>query len=333
MPFDGGTRADYGWPQSVPVAQLVRPLAFNGCKMPQSKRENPAIRPLPVLRAMVDAIDRDILQLLARRNGLIADIAEHKRENHVPIRDFEREREIIDDRRSNRPDAGPQRGTGREPVATRHVGQPRPAGRPQGRGCHWKVEPRTVAIIGGKGGMGHCLAQMFGDLGHVVMIADLDTRLSPEQAAAVADVVVISVPIGRNDAGDPPNSAHMCAEDALLMDVTSIKSEPMDAMLSATKASVVGTHPLFGPTVHSLQGQRVVITPGRGEEWLEWLKTECCTARGLEMVETSPEQHDRAIVDCPGLDALLYRGDGPDAGAFAGSDRRDAEVYLADLPD
>ena len=35
--------------------------------------------------------------------------------------------------------------------------------------------------------------------------------------------------------------------DALLMDVTSVKSEPMQVMLESTRASVVGTHPMFGP--------------------------------------------------------------------------------------
>ena len=45
----------------------------------------------------------------------------------------------------------------------------------------------------------------------------------------------------------------------LLMDVTSIKEAPVKAMLESTKASVVGTHPMFGPSVHSLQGQRVVL--------------------------------------------------------------------------
>ena len=62
----------------------------------------------------------------------------------------------------------------------------------------------------------------------------------------------------------------------------------------ASAASVVGTHPLFGPTVHSLQGQRVVVTPGRGAEWLGWLKA-ALHARGLEIMETTPEEHDRAM--------------------------------------
>jgi prephenate dehydrogenase len=33
----------------------------------------------------------------------------------------------------------------------------------------------------------------------------------------------------------------------LLMDITSIKSAPVDAMLGATRASVVGTHPCSVP--------------------------------------------------------------------------------------
>jgi chorismate mutase/prephenate dehydrogenase len=155
------------------------------------------------------------------------------------------------------------------------------------------LEPRTVAIIGGKSGMGACLGQMFADLGHAVMIADLDTQLTPGEAAAAADVVVISVPIDVTEDVIRELGPHV-REDALLMDVTSLKAGPMKAMLEASTASVAGTHPLFGPSVHSLQGQRVVITPGRGDEWLAWLKS-MLHARGLEMVEATPEEHDRVM--------------------------------------
>ena len=257
---------------------------------PQS--ENPTIRPLPVLRAMVDAIDREVLQLLARRNGLIADIAEHKREHHLPIRDTVREHDIIDDRRMR----GQALGLNPELVesmwrlimwASRDRQAELKAEVPP------EVEPRTVAVIGGKGGMGRCLAQLFGDLGHAVMIADLDTPLSPVEAAEVADVVVISVPIGVTVDVVRALGPHVRA-NALLMDVTSIKVTPVEAMLANTKASVVGTHPLFGPSVHSLQGQRVVLTPGRGDEWLDWL-LRMFHARGLETLVTTPGDHDRAM--------------------------------------
>ena len=38
----------------------------------------------------------------------------------------------------------------------------------------------------------------------------------------------------------------------------------------------------------------MVLTPGRGNEWLAWLKT-MLHARGLMMVETTPQEHDRAM--------------------------------------
>jgi chorismate mutase/prephenate dehydrogenase len=254
--------------------------------------ENPRIRPLPVLRAMIDAIDRDILQLLARRYGLVADIAEYKREHRLPIRDLDREHEIISDRR--------QRGQGLglnpeliEGMFRLVLWASRDRQAALKAEVPLEIEPRTVAIIGGHGAMGRCMAQLFGDLGHAVMVADLDTTLTPAEAAAVADVVLISVPIDATEGVIRQLGPHV-RPDALLMDVTSLKAGPMRAMRAATQASVVGTHPLFGPTVHSLQGQRVVVTPGRGDEWLAWLRT-MMHARGIEVMETTPEEHDRAM--------------------------------------
>ncbi len=75
------------------------------------------------------------------------------------------------------------------------------------------------------------------------------------------------------------------------MDVTSIKTDPMEAMLASTDASVLGTHPMFGPGVNTYQGQRVVICPGRGDAWLDWAR-QMFTARGLVITETTPSEHD-----------------------------------------
>ncbi len=254
--------------------------------------ESPAIQPLPVLRAMIDAIDHEVIQLLARRNGLVAQIAQYKREHGIPIRDLKREREIFSDRASRAMPLGlpPQLieslyrlilWASRDRQAALRAEVP------------VDVEPRTIAIIGGAGRMGRCLAAMFSDLGHAVMIADLDTDLSPREAAGLADVVVISVPIDVT-VDVIRELGPLVRPDALLMDVTSIKSAPLQAMLESCRGSVAGTHPLFGPTVHSLQGQRIVITPGRGDEWLDWLK-HMLHARGLDVFEATPEAHDRAM--------------------------------------
>jgi chorismate mutase/prephenate dehydrogenase len=249
-------------------------------------------RPLPILRAMIDSIDHEILQLLSRRNGVVAEIAAFKREHRVPIRDHTRERELLADRRH-------RAGTlGLSPEVIESVyrlvlwaSRDRQAAL-KAEVPH-DIEARTIAVIGGTGAMGAFMAQFFRELGHIVLVADLDTQLTAEEAAAVADVVVISVPIARTcaviDQLGPLVRPH-----ALIMDVTSIKTEPLRAMLESTTASVIGTHPLFGPSVHSAQGQRIVLTPGRGDEWLDWLKR-MLGARGLNMLETTADLHDRAM--------------------------------------
>ena len=252
----------------------------------------PYPRPLPVLRAVIDGIDREILQLLSRRNSLVGEIAACKRQGGLAIRDFQRERELIDDRRNRAAPLGlsPEQieslfrlilwGSRDRQAALKAEVPP-------------DIEPQTVAVIGGRGNMGRCMAQLFADLGHVVMISDLDTQLTPEEAAAAADVVVISVPID-NTVEVIRRVGPKVKDDGLIMDVTSVKTAPLKAMLDASSANVVGAHPLFGPSVHSLQGQRVVLCPGRGDAWLKWVR-QTFQSRGLVVMEASPEDHDRIM--------------------------------------
>jgi prephenate dehydrogenase len=141
--------------------------------------------------------------------------------------------------------------------------------------------------------MGRLLASLFADLGHRVLVSDVDTELRPSDAAASADVVVISVPIDRTEAVIAEIGPHVRRE-SLLMDVTSVKRQPVAAMLASTEASVVGTHPMFGPNVHTLQGQRVVLCRARGDAWADWL-AHTMTSHGMLITETTPDHHDRVM--------------------------------------
>ncbi len=249
-------------------------------------------RSLPVLRALIDAIDHDVLQLLSRRNGLVAEVAAYKRRHGVAIRDARREREIIADRRERSALLGlfPEviesifrlvLWASRDRQASLRAQVP------------MNIEPRTIAIIGGRGGMGRCMGNLFADLGHAVMVSDVDTKLTPEEAASTADVVVISVPIDVT-VDMIKKVGPLVRPDALLMDVTSVKTAPMEAMLASSRSSVAGTHPIFGPSVHSLQGQRVAVVAGRGDDWARWLHT-MLEARGLTVVDTDAQTHDRVM--------------------------------------
>jgi chorismate mutase/prephenate dehydrogenase len=224
--------------------------------------------------------------------GIVAEIAGAKRDSGVRVRDPQREIEILGDRRAH----AERLGLSAELIeslfrlimwASRDYQAQLKAEVPL------DMAPKTVAIVGGKGAIGARLAQVFEELGHAVLIADVDTELTPEQAAARADVTLVAVPIAVTEEVIRRVGPHVPAS-GLLMDVTSVKTAPIEAMLAATEASVLGTHPMFGPGVHSLQGQRVVLCKGRGDDWADWVRT-VFRARGLVITEATPEEHDRAM--------------------------------------
>lgn len=249
-------------------------------------------RPLPVLRAMIDALDRDMLQLMARRMSLVSEVAATKRSQGLKVRDASREQEVIRDRVAHARALGLPieevesvfrvllRASREHQAALRTEVAP-------------DFAPRTVAVIGAHGEIGGLLMRLFGELGHQVIGVDVNTAVRGAEAAAVADVTIISVPIHLTEQVIAEIGPHV-RDDALLMDVTSVKAAPVAAMLAATRGSVVGTHPMFGPSVHTLQGQRVVLCRGRGDAWADWV-ADTFRARGLVITEATPEAHDRAM--------------------------------------
>lgn len=156
-----------------------------------------------------------------------------------------------------------------------------------------------VALIGGRGLMGRWFKRFFESQGLTVLVADKDTPKSPQEVARLADVVMLSVPIPQVALVAQQVGPHLKPQ-AALMDLTSIKAEPVAAMMAHFPGEVVGTHPLFGPGTKSIKGHTVVLTPGRGERWLNWLKDLLLKA-GAQVKITTPEEHDRLMALVQGL--------------------------------
>jgi prephenate dehydrogenase len=86
----------------------------------------------------------------------------------------------------------------------------------------------------------------------------------------------------------------------LLCDLTSLKVEPVRAMLRSS-AQVIGLHPMFGPTVPSFHGQTIIVTPARcSEETMAPLLT-LFRDEGARITMTTPETHDRMMAIVQGL--------------------------------
>jgi prephenate dehydrogenase len=157
-----------------------------------------------------------------------------------------------------------------------------------------------IGIIGGTRGMGNWVARFLEGEGYRVHVFGRNMGTGEiTQLADICRVVIVSVPIGVTVSVIEKIGPHM-HEDALLMDLTSLKSAPVKAMLESSVSEVIGCHPLFGPQVDTIAGQRVVLCPARGNSWLTWLK-DVLVRSGALVVETTPEIHDRMMAIIQGL--------------------------------
>ena len=158
---------------------------------------------------------------------------------------------------------------------------------------------KTIGIIGGTGKLGQWFKKFFEKNNCKVLIAGRKTELTPRECAIKCDVVIISVPINTTvevikDIGP------FVREDALLMDFTSLKKEPVETMLKYSKAAVIGAHPVFGPSVETIKNQTVVLCPVRPKHWLSWLR-DIFEKNGALVRITTPEQHDKMMSIIQGI--------------------------------
>jgi len=160
----------------------------------------------------------------------------------------------------------------------------------------------AIGIIGGTGGIGKWFAAFFAGEGYLVHCTGRNSGMSLPELAQNCRVVIVAVPIAATLDAIRRVGPHL-PKDALLMDFTSLKGEPVRAMIEATKAEVVGCHPLFGPDCPSLTGQNIILCPGRGERWLE--RMEAIFAKGdARVTVATPEEHDRMMALTQGLTHL-----------------------------
>jgi len=162
-----------------------------------------------------------------------------------------------------------------------------------------KTKDLEIGIIGGTGGIGGWFADFFRKEGYPVHTSGRNTGMEFAALAERCLVVIVSVPIGVTCDTIRQVGPHM-KKEALLMDLTSLKAEPVRVMLESSKSEIIGLHPLFGPDIPSLEGQNIIICPVRGEKWLSWVK-EILEKSGAELQELTPAKHDQLMAYVQGL--------------------------------
>lgn len=155
---------------------------------------------------------------------------------------------------------------------------------------------RTIGIIGGTGQMGQWFQRFFAPAGYQVLISGRRTPLTYEQCITQSDAVIINVPI-KNTVDTIRQVGQWFRPGQLIADNTSIKTQPVAAMLEAVPegVEVLGMHTVFGPAVASLHGQNVVFTRTEVSGELSHEFENIFYKYGAKITYTNPETHDRQM--------------------------------------
>lgn len=244
---------------------------------------------LSELREQIDALDSQLVELLAKRTAVTKQVGEYKSQVGMPIYAPDREAELIAKRRQDAQEKGVPPAL-IEDLLRRIM---RDSYQSQHRNyicCNPGIG--KIVVVGGAGALGNIFVDMFERSGYLVAILEHEDWPNAEQILEGAGLVLVAVPIKYTE-GVIAQLNNLPAH-CILADVTSTKYRPLNAMLEAHKGPVVGLHPMFGPDVQSLVKQVIVICNGRQEESYQWL-VEQMRVWGAALHTTTAQQHDDAM--------------------------------------
>jgi prephenate dehydratase/prephenate dehydrogenase len=159
-------------------------------------------------------------------------------------------------------------------------------------------EPRlhTIGVIGGTGLMGRWFRPFFEKVGYQVLISGRTTPLTYQECIAQSDAVIINVPISHT-IELIYKLGHCFRPGQLMVDNTSIKTQPVAAMLEVAPegVEVLGMHTVFGPTITELRRQNVIFTSTARSGELAQEFEGIFYKHGATITHTTPEYHDRQM--------------------------------------
>jgi len=290
--------------------------------------ENEPSNDLRALREKLDRIDRALVEAAAERQRIVSEIGRIKRDGGRQLRDFRREREVLDGVRRHAGSLGLEPDIAEhllttliEASLTRQEGE-RVALAARGAG-------RRALVIGGAGRMGRWLARFLDGQGFDTRIADPAaagdgrTRFADWRDAPLdSDVIVVAAPIDASRRILDELVAR--GVPGLVFDVASVKAPLVDSLRAAARSglAVASVHPMFGPDTRLLAGRHVLVMDCGHP-------TAASQARALfddtmaELVDIDLAEHDRLMAWVLGLSHALNVAFGA---ALAGSDADASEL-------
>jgi len=262
------------------------------------------------LRARLTDVDKRVLELVAKRQRLVAAIGRDKRSRGQQTRDFSREKEVIEGAVESARQLGlpPDLAEGLMQMLIRSslTTQERDRVAAEGRGGG-----KRALIIGGAGRIGRWFAAFLESQGFAVTVADpmaadlpYPSRAEWADGTLDEDLIVIATPLVVS--GTIMKQLAERRPPGLIFDLGSLKTPLADGLqaLAAAGCRVTSLHPMFGPDTQLLSGRHVIfIDVGCADATRE--AEALFDSTMAERVVMSLEEHDRLIAYVLGLSHAL----------------------------
>ena len=262
---------------------------------------------LDQLRQRLDQVDRQLIECIAERQQIVAEIGRVKHADGGQLRDFRRERQVLDRVRNRAAEVGLD-GNLAEEVMRRLIGSSL-AAQEQDR-VRWSTagHGRRALVIGGSGKMGGWICRFLADQGFAVEVADptrpadldLPWRREWQSGPLDHDVIVVAAPLGRS-AAIIDGLAQVCPS-GLVFDIGSLKSPLAEALRKARSAGlrICSVHPMFGPDTMLLSGRHVIFID-LGDPLAVSQAQSLFSPTSAELVSMGLDEHDELIAYVLGL--------------------------------
>jgi len=262
------------------------------------------------LRQRLDKIDTGIVDLIAERQQVVTTIAEHKFKTGLPLRHYEREREVIERGMARAESRGLPAAVARDVLETLiHHSLSNQEMHKLVQSDHGQGQ--RALVIGGLGRMGVWMSRYLDMVGYSVDVADPAVGHAPfnrvddwEAVVADYDLIVVAVPL--RPSNDILLRLASLRPKCLVFDIASLKS-PMREGLEALRENgcrVCSVHPMFGPNEIGLSGRHILFVDIGNQEALREAR-ELFAHTAAECVELSLEEHDEVMAWVLGLSHLV----------------------------
>ena len=262
------------------------------------------------LRHRLDDIDSGIVDLIAERQGVVTRIGEHKLKTGLPLRHYEREREVIERGVARAERLGLSGSVARDILQTLiHHSLSKQETHKLVQSGHGAG--RRALVIGGLGRMGEWMSRYLDMVGYSVDVADRVNRDTPfrrvddwQVVVNDYDLIVVAVPL--RPSNDILLQLAELKPECLVFDIGSLKSpmrEGLDAMRDRG-CRVCSVHPMFGPNEIGLSGRHILFVNVGNQPAIDEARA-LFAHTAAECVELSLEEHDEVMAWVLGLSHLV----------------------------